>query len=109
MAKARFTSRLTDRLKKLKRLESAASSLREREAKGRSVYRDRRDLRAPWYRMHIRRMRELSVAAGIFIALIVHEIFGGNLTITVVVCAAAALLLFEWRRHERAKRDQHFD
>lgn len=109
MAKARFTSRLTSRLKKLERLEGAASRLREREAEGRSVYRDRRDLRAPWYRMQISRMRKLSVAAGIFIALIVHEVFGANLIFAVVVSAAAALLLFEWRRHERAKRDQHFD
>ncbi len=109
MANERFTSKLINRLKNMELTEADASRRREQAAIGRNIYRDRRDVRSPCYRMRIKRMRDLAIAAGLFGAIVVHEVFGINLTFCAIAFGVCGVLIFEWQRREREKREQHFD
>ncbi|WP_416798980.1 hypothetical protein [Ciceribacter azotifigens] len=109
MAKKSFTSKLTNRLLSIKAAESEASRRREQAADGLSIYRDRRDVRLPFYRMRINQKRKLYIAFGLLWAIVVHDVFGINLTFCAIAFGACGFLLFEWRRRQREKWERHFD
>ncbi|MBA3040420.1 MAG: hypothetical protein KJ670_00655 [Alphaproteobacteria bacterium] len=109
MAKERFTSKLTNRLLSITVAESEASRRREQAAAGLSIYRDRRDVRLPFYRMRINQKRKLYIAFGLLWAIVVHAVFGINLTFCAIAFGACGFLIFEWKRRQREKWEQHFD
>lgn len=108
MAEEGFQDKLLRKLNAVagERLEAERS--REQNSAGiDNIYRDRREVRSIFYRMRIWRIRALFFAMGMFLGVLLHEVTGTSLLLSVGACAVCSVFVFERHMKRKQQRERH--
>ena len=110
MGTGSFSQRLLEKLVRAEMARNDDELARERFSEGVvNVHRDQRDNRLPGARFQLRQGRKFLLALGALIGLFMHRLSGVNLLVCVVAFGACSVLIFEWLRQIKVRRDAHFD